>query len=69
MRSQNLNDQVAYLSLLPTPQARDYRSGKVGQKTLAKNSRPLSEQVGGLLNPEWVELLMGFPRGFTQVEE
>jgi len=33
--------------------------------TLAKNSRPLSEQIGGSLNPTWVEWLMGFPLGWT----
>jgi hypothetical protein len=27
----------------------------------------LSDQVGGKLNPEWVELLMGFPVGWTEI--
>ncbi len=49
----------------PTPTARDWRSGKASAETLQKNSRPLSEQIGGLLNPTWVEWLMGFPLGFT----
>ncbi len=30
-----------------------------------RNSRPLSEFVGGLLNPTWVEWLMGWPVAWT----
>jgi hypothetical protein len=48
-----------------TPIARDWRSGSVSAETLEKNSRPLSEQVGGQLSPTWVEWLMGWPLGWT----
>ena len=48
-----------------TPTARDWRSGKASEETHEKNSRPLSEQVGGSLNPTWVEWLMGYPLGWT----
>jgi len=51
-----------------TPLSRDYRSGKASQATHDKNSRPLSEQVGGSLNPTWVEWLMGWPLGWTALE-
>ncbi len=54
--------------LWPTPIARDWRSGKASAKTMAKNSRPLSEVVGGDLNPMWVEWLMGWPLGWTALE-
>ena len=55
-----------------TPMARDWKSTSPGAAT---NTRPLSEQVGatveqasrGPLNPEWVELLMGFPPGWGKV--
>ena len=30
--------------------------------------RPLSEQVGGILNPTWCEWFMGFPMGWTAAE-
>lgn len=53
---------------LATPTARDWRSGKASQATLDKNSRPLSEQIGGSLNPRWVEWLMGWPIGWTNLE-
>lgn len=51
-----------------TPTARDWRSGKASQATMERNSRPLSEQVGGLLNPTWVEWLMGWPLGWTALQ-
>ena len=50
-----------------TPTARDWRSGKASEKTLAKNTRPLSEQTGGQLSPMWVEWLMGYPKGWTDL--
>lgn len=51
-----------------TATARDWRSGKASQATHDRNSRPLSEQVGGLLNPDWVEWLMGWPIGWTELK-
>ena len=51
-----------------TPRASDHRSGRVSAATLAKNSRPLCEQAGGLLNPTWVEWLMGLPIGWTDLK-
>lgn len=47
--------------LWATPSARDWRSGLASEATMAKNARPLSEQVGGSLNPTWVCWLMGWP--------
>lgn len=38
-------------------------------KTMERNSRPLSEQIGGQLNPTWVEWLMGWPIGWTDLEQ
>jgi hypothetical protein len=56
---------------LPTPVARDWRSGK--GKTQAERGRSagpsLAEVSGGQLNPQWVEWLMGFPTGWTDLEE
>jgi hypothetical protein len=51
-----------------TPTARDWKSGKASQVTMERNSRPLSEQIGGLLNPTWVEWLMGWPLGWTDLK-
>lgn len=55
-------------SLLPTPTSRDHRSGKASEETHARNSRPLSEQIGGLLNPQFIEAMQGFPIGWTDLD-
>jgi hypothetical protein len=41
----------------PTPQA-----------YLSPDGKPLSEQIGGSLNPTWVEWLMGWPLGWTDLK-
>ena len=51
-----------------TPTARDWKSGKASEATMERNSRPLSEQIGGSLNPTWVEWLMGWPLGWTDLK-
>jgi hypothetical protein len=45
----------------PTPTARDCTRGAGWDGP----GRPLSETVGGRLNPPWVEWLMGYPEGWT----
>ncbi len=57
----------------PTPTQRDYRSDKrteIGAAKRAESKRGimLPESVGGLLNPTWVEWLMGFPIGWTALK-
>lgn len=63
---------VTQLGMLPTPTSRDHRSEKCSQKMAEKNSRPLSETLGtntGMkLQPAFVEWLMGFPEGWTELE-
>lgn len=61
-------DGLATAVKFATPLARDWRSGKSSQATHDKNSRPLSEQIGGSLNPTWVEWLMGWPLGWTDLK-
>lgn len=64
----NLVEAAVSARTFATPTSRDWRSGKASPETLAKNSRPLSEQIGGALNPTWVEWLMGFPLGWTALD-
>ena len=70
----NLVEAVSARQTWPTPSARDWRSGKASDATLTRNSRPLNEAVtggtagSGALNPTWVEWLMGFPLGWTDLE-
>lgn len=57
---------VRRLTLLPTPTANDAKNnGSPSQR--ARNSAALIVVAAGSLNPEWVELLMGFPRGWTDI--
>jgi hypothetical protein len=49
----------------PSPSARDWRSGKGRQDN--GHSPQLPEVIGGQLNPTWVEWLMGFPPGWTDL--
>lgn len=62
-RSRNLNDQVAKY---PTPAknpSRGLRSGEPNDK-----NRIRLEPPGGQLNPDWVEWLMGWPIGWTDLK-
>jgi hypothetical protein len=68
---------AAAKSMWPTPTARDYKGGRT-LETLAKvgrnekNSLPdaINAQMGktGPLNPQFVEWLMGYPSGWTDLE-
>jgi hypothetical protein len=68
-RGKNVDLGVA-VKLVPTPTARDWKSGK--GKTQSERGRTagpsLAEVSGGQLNPMWVEWLMGFPLGWTDLE-
>jgi hypothetical protein len=48
-----------------TPQARDFRTGQQSRWDNPERSRNLNDQIGGQLNPTWVEWLMGWPLGWT----
>jgi hypothetical protein len=51
--------------LWPTPAARDDKGRSLASRTggPALPDAVTSEQTGTLLNPAWVETLMGFPQG------
>ena len=75
-RSRNLNDQVAAVFPTPTTGAGlcggsgSYQQLKkleqAGQIT-AEERQSMSAGNGGQLNPMWVEWLMGFPIGWTDL--
>ena len=58
--------------MYPTPTARDYRAPGTPERLAraqeeSSRGQPLTEAVGGLLNPTWVEWLMGYPLGWTDL--
>ena len=57
------------VKMLVTPIARDWKdTGIVESRVGRKKGRLLGEQVGGSLNPNWVEWLMGWPVDWTSLE-
>jgi hypothetical protein len=61
----SLNDAVKMYS---TPTARDWKDNGKSPAELARNSETLACQAGGKLNPPWVEWLMGWPIGWTDLK-
>ena len=71
----NLESQVAK-SLWPTPTTRDYKGGRKPE-TLEVSGRGATNTLSDALtcqgqydslNPAWVEWLMGFPEGWTDLK-
>lgn len=60
-----LNDQVAHM--LPTPTVNDAKNNG-NSASQHRHTPPLNAVAGGSLNPEWIEWLMGFPAGWTEVD-
>ena len=80
-RSRNLNDQAAAMSgykIYLTPRASEYKGvGPLGSKShkhmldkgyLCADVQEVGNETGQL-NPDWVEWLMGWPRGWTSLEK
>ena len=74
----NLEEKVALEleKMLPTPTARDYKGARKPE-TLKKAGRnennSLPDKVAayqkGTLNPDWVEWMMGYPPGWTDIKD
>jgi len=62
-RGMDLQTAVKYW---PTPTAHNAKEGAYPSE-YNRNTPTLSAQAGGALNPEWVEWLMGFPLGHTDL--
>lgn len=63
----NLTQAVAMDLMIATPCARDYRTGQRKRYENKARANNLNDQIGGQLNPTWVEWLMGFPIGWTDL--
>lgn len=60
---QRLRNQVVARSW-PTPTCQDAKNNGAPSQ-MVRNTKPLNAEVGGPLNPTWVEWLMGWPLGWT----
>jgi len=54
--------------LWPTPTCQDAKNNGAPSQ-MERNTKPLNAEVGGALNPEWVEWLMGYPVGWTDLRD
>jgi hypothetical protein len=72
----NLKEQIAYGKMLPTPNSRDWKGGSakrgrdnvdsVIEYNTRKSTRP-GIKTGLKLQPAFVEWMMGFPEGWTEI--
>ena len=63
----NLRDQVSNMQNWPTPTSHNAKEC-ASQSEYNRNTPTLAAQVGGKLNPMWVEWLMGWPLGMTDLK-
>ena len=63
----NLSNQVVHRHLWPTPTAHNAKETNAPSEAL-RNEPSLASRVGGMLNPTWVEWLMGWPLGWTDLK-
>jgi len=64
-RPANLREQITNYQFWPTPTKEDYR--RRGPNSRQQGLPEKIGNVGGQLNPDWVEWLMGLPSGWTQL--
>jgi DNA (cytosine-5)-methyltransferase 1 len=78
-KNPNLETVVAR-TMWPTPQASDNRDRGCMEDPSIKRRIKMGKQIGlttavketrssGSLNPQWVEWLMGYPEGWTDLED
>jgi hypothetical protein len=63
----SLSNQVVHRHLWPTPTAHNAKETNAPSEAL-RNEPTLASRVGGTLNPTWVEWLMGWPLGWTDLK-
>ena len=59
--------ETVKMRMLPTPTCQDAKNNGA-QSQQERNTKPLNAIVGGALNPTWVEWLMGWPLGWTDLK-
>lgn len=66
--SRPLSEVATHREKFSTPQSRDYRTGSQERYDDPARTKNLNDKIGGQLNPDWVEWLMGWPIGWTALE-
>ena len=69
-RNPSLGQKIAMKQMLPTPSASEHKARMQGNTQASNCITALAqkEKPGGRLNPEFVEFLMGYPMGWTEIE-
>jgi hypothetical protein len=62
-----LAEEVKKSVMWPTPTAQGAKNNGAPSQ-MERNTKPLNAEVGGSLNPNWVEWLMGWPIGWTDCD-
>lgn len=62
-------EELVFARHFPTPESRDWKYNGKSPAELERNSTTLATIAGGSLNPAWVEWLMGYPLGFTDLKD
>ena len=62
-------DLPTFVNAFPTPTSRDWKDNGQSPAELERNSTTLATIAGGSLNPTWVEWLMGYPIGWTDLKD
>lgn len=66
-KSQSGRTLQSYVKQFPTPAARDWKDNGKSPAELSRNSETLASIAGGQLSPMWVEWLMGYRIGWTEL--
>lgn len=66
--SRPLSEVVTHREKFATPQSRDFRTGSQERYDDPARTKNLNDQIGGQLNPDGVEWLMGWPIGWTSLD-
>ena len=57
------------VAMLPTPTASDWKNMHTANQTMLGNHPDVANTRAGTLNPTWVEWLMGYPEGWTDLKD
>ena len=72
MLGKDVFEQQGKVPIWPTPTANEDAAGRPGgkmQKMLGNHPEVRKPLGGGTLNPTWVEWLMGYPSGWTDLKD